>query len=136
MTKEYLNQITYKIIGAAIEVQRSIGPGFLESVYHRCLSYEFSLQGINFQSEINIPINYKGNKLSADLRCDFLVENVIVVELKAVMTMLPIFDAQIISYMKLLDVPKGILFNFQSDNIYKGGQKTFVNDSYRNLPER
>ena len=85
---------------------------------------------------MNIPINYKGSKLSADLRCDFLVENAIVVELKAVLTMLPIFDAQIISYMKLLEVPKGILFNFQSDNIFNSGQKTFVNENFRSLPER
>ncbi len=136
MTKEYLNQLTYKIIGATIEVHKSIGPGLLEKIYHRCLSHEFLLQGIKFQSEFNIPINYKGSKLSADLRCDFLVEDAIVLEIKASLTMLPVFDAQIISYMKLLKVPKGILINFQSDNIFNNGQKTFVNEIFSALPDR
>ena len=136
MTKEYLNQLTYKIVGAAIEVQKNIGPGLLEVVYQQCLIKEFMIQGIKFQSELHIPIHYKGTNLFADLRCDFLIENVVVVELKAVLTMLPIFDAQIISYMKLLEVPKGILFNFQSDNIFNSGQKTFVNEYFRSLPEK
>jgi GxxExxY protein len=84
MTKKYLNELTYNVIGAAIEVHKELGPGLLESVYHRCLFHELRTRNIYFQSEMIIPIEYKGLELDAELRCDFFVENSLVVELKAV----------------------------------------------------
>jgi GxxExxY protein len=135
LTKKHLNDLTYEIIGAAIEVHKELGPGLLESVYHRCLYYELNLRGINFQSELIVPIEYKEMELDAQLRCDFFVENAIVVEIKAVQEVLPIHEAQLISYMKLLKVPKGILINFNVTQLFKEGQKTYVNELFRNLPE-
>lgn len=135
-TKKYLNNLTYDILGAAIEVHKELGPGLLESVYHRCLKKELDFQKINFKSELAVPLHYRNTTLHTDLRCDFLIENCVVVELKAVQELHPVFDAQVMTYMKLLNVPKGILINFFCDNIFKNGQKTFVNEFFRDLPER
>lgn len=135
MTKSYLDDLTYKIIGAAIEVHKNLGPGLLESVYQRCLEHEFQLRGISFISQPIVPVYYKDIELDAFLRCDLLVENRIVVELKAVETINPIFTAQLLTYMKLLDAPKGILMNFNCINLFKDGQKTYVNDLFSLLPD-
>ncbi len=133
-TKKQLDELTYKIIGSAIEVHKELGPGLLESIYHKCLKKELLLRGINFKSEFSIPLLYKNEPLDTELRCDLLIENQIVVELKAVETMMPIFEAQLLTYMKLLEVPKGILINFNVKNIFHEGQKTFVNDYFKLLP--
>ncbi|HKR07200.1 MAG TPA: GxxExxY protein [Bacteroidia bacterium] len=135
MTKKYLDELTYKIIGAVIEVHKLIGPGLLESVYQKCLKKEFQLRNIKYYSELIVPINYKGLEMESELRCDFLVEDIIVVELKAVEVIAPVFEAQILTYMKLLEKPKGVLINFNCVNIFKEGQKTYVNEIFRNLPE-
>ncbi len=135
MTKKYLAELTFKIIGAAIKVHKSLGPGLLESVYHRCLVHELCSQGIHFTSETKVPIFYDDLELETNLRCDVLVEDCIVVELKSVEEIKPIFKAQLITYMKLLNTPKGILLNFNCLNIFMDGQQTFVNDMYRYLPE-
>jgi GxxExxY protein len=135
MTKKYLDELTYKIIGAGIEVHKNIGPGLLESVYHKCLKQEFFLRGLNYKSEFIVPVEYKGIEVEADLRCDFLIENAIVVELKAVDAILPVFEAQLLTYMKLLQKPKGILINFNCANLFKDGQQTFVNEYFRLLPD-
>jgi GxxExxY protein len=135
MTKSYLDNLTYKIIGAAIEVHKNLGPGLLESVYQTCLEHEFILQGINFISQPIVPIHYKGIELESNLRCDFLVSNNIVIELKSVEIIKPIFQAQLLTYMKLLEAPKGILINFNCKNIFKEGQQTFVNEYFKLLPE-
>ena len=87
-----------------------------------------------FESEFTIPIQYKGIEVIAGLRCDFFVEGVIVVDVKACEMLLPIHDAQVLTYMKLLRVSKGILINFNVANLYAEGQKTLVNDLYRTLP--
>ena len=128
--KAFLKELTYKIKGAAIEVHKELGPGLLESVYHQCLIHELKNRNINFQTEKLIEVNYKGLNLDTNLRCDILVENSICVELKAVKEMLPVHDAQILSYMKLLKVPKGILYNFNVYNLFNQGQKTFVNEFF------
>ncbi len=135
MTKKYLDGLTYQIIGAGIEVHKNIGPGLLESVYHKCLKQEFFLRGLDYKSEFIVPVEYKGIEVEADLRCDFLIENAIVVELKAVDSILPIFEAQLLTYMKLLKIPKGILINFNCANLFKDGQQTFVNEYFRLLPD-
>ena len=125
--------MTYKIIGAAIEVHKVLSPGLLESVYHKCLKEELKLREVNFESEKMVPVNYKGVVAITDLRCDFLIENCIVIELKAVESMLPIHEAQLLTYMKLLKIPKGILINFNCSNIFKDGQKTLVNQHFNEL---
>jgi GxxExxY protein len=135
MTKKYINCLSYKIIGAAIEVHKTLGPGLLEGVYHRCLKQELFLRNVHFKSELVVPIEYKGINLNAELRCDLLVEDVIVVEIKAIDLIAPVHHAQLLSYMNLLQVPKGILLNFYSVNLFKEGQKTFVNTLFKKLPD-
>lgn len=135
LTKAFLKDLTYQINGAAIEVHKELGPGLLESVYHKCLKRELSNRKISFESEFSVPINFKGLDIETDLRCDLLIENCIVVELKAIETLAPIHQAQILTYMKLLKAPKGILYNFHCVNLFNEGQKTFVNEYFRNLPE-
>ena len=135
MTKTDLNNLIYKVNGAAIEVHKEIGPGLLESVYHKCLIKELSLREIKFESELLVNVNYKGLDLNTDLRCDLFVEGILPVELKAVETILPVHEAQILTYMKLLNVPKGLLINFNVANLFYNGQRTFVNELYENLKE-
>jgi GxxExxY protein len=135
ITKSYLTDLTYQVNGAAIEVHKFLGPGLLESVYHKCLKKEFNLRGISFKSELLVPIIFKDLEIETDLRCDLFIENCIVLELKAIETILPIHHAQLMTYMKLLEAPKGILYNFHSVNLYKDGQKTFVNEYFRILED-
>lgn len=99
MTKDDLNAITYEIIGATIEVHKELGPGLLESVYSKCLAKEFELRKIDFKTELQVPIIYKEFNLDAELRCDFLISDSIVLEIKAVTEMKPIFEAQLLTYM-------------------------------------
>ena len=135
ITKSYLKDLTYKVTGAAIEVHKRLGPGLLESVYHKCLAKELELRNIPFKSEHKIPYNYKGFDLDIELRCDFLIDDVLVVELKSVTEILPIHEAQLITYMKLLEIPKGLLINFNVESLYYDGQKTYVNEYFRHIPE-
>ena len=135
ITKTYLKDLTYQINGAAIEVHKELGPGLLESVYHKCLKKELLLREISFESEFLVPINFKGIDIETELRCDLLIENCIVIELKAIESLAPIHQAQILTYMKLLKAPKGILYNFHCVNLFNEGQKTFVNEYFRNLSE-
>jgi len=134
ITKSYLKDLVYKVNGAAIEVHKNLGPGLLESVYHKCLKRELTLRNIQFKSEMVVPVEYKGINIETDLRCDLFVENILVVELKAVDKIHPIHEAQIMTYMKLLEVPEGLLINFNVTNIFKEGQRTIVKELYRNLP--
>jgi GxxExxY protein len=117
ITQKSINDLSYKIIGCAIEVQKELGPGLLESIYQRCMEEELKNKNLSFQSQLKIPIKYKTVTMDCDLRLDVLVEDLIVVELKTVETLLPLFHAQLLTYMKLLQKPKGLLINFNSDNI-------------------
>ncbi|WP_443945176.1 GxxExxY protein [Pedobacter sp. AW1-32] len=132
-TKSYLRELTYNVLGAAIEVHKVLGPGLLENIYHQCLSHELHSRGISFASDLSIPVFYKEIEVNTNLKCDLFVDNLLVVELKAVTKMEPIFEAQILTYMKLLEAPQGLLINFNTVNIFNQGQKTFVNDFYRFL---
>jgi GxxExxY protein len=134
ITKFFLDELTYKIVGCAIEVHKQLGPGLLESVYQKCFVHELYLRNLKFISQIMTPINYKGVILDADLRLDVLIEDFIIAELKAVEGILPVHEAQLLTYMKLLQKPKGILINFNCTNIFKDGQKTLVNQFYAALP--
>ena len=128
--------MTYQVNGAAIEVHKALGPGLLENVYHKCLKHELQLRGIPFQSEMLVPVMYKGVNVQADLRCDLFIENCLVVELKAVDAVLPLFEAQLMTYMKLLKAPLGLLINFNATHIFSQGQKTYVNEYYRELADK
>ena len=135
ITRSSLKDLVYQVNGAAIEVHKNIGAGLLENVYHQCLKKELELRKINFSSELLIPLNYKGYELESKLRCDLLIENCLVVELKSVTELNPIFDAQLLTYMNLLKAPIGLLINFNVKNIYYEGQKTMVNEYYRMLED-
>lgn len=132
MTKKQIDDLTYDIIGCCISVHSALGPGLLESVYHKCLE-EFRFQKIKFQSELVVPVVYRKIEVNAQLRADFFIENTIVLELKAVDLIHPIHEAQLMTYLKLLEAPKGVLVNFNSTNIFHNGQKTFVTEKYRAL---
>ena len=132
LTKKNLDELTYPIVGA-IEVHKVMSRGLLESVYHQCMKEEFKTRKINFQSELKIPVNYKGKELNIDLRCDFFIENSLVLELKAANGSHSAFEAQLLTYMKLLKAPKGILINFNCSNIFNEGQKTYVNEYFKQL---
>ena len=133
ITQKYLDELTYEVIGSAIEVHKNIGRGLLESVYHQCLKEELSSRKINFLSEMKVPLIYKNKELVVDFRCDLFIENCLVVELKSVLQLNPIIEAQLQTYMKLLKAPKGIIINFNCFNIFKEGQKTLVNEYFKNL---
>ncbi len=133
ITQKQITELTYKILGACIEVHKILGPGLLESVYHKALQEEFKIQGINFNSEFIIPVLYKGIDLDCGFQCDFIVEDSIILEIKSVSEFHDIHKAQILNYINLLKLPKGILVNFNVSNIFKEGQKTFVNKYYERL---
>ncbi|RXM48219.1 GxxExxY protein [Flavobacterium sp. YO12] len=135
ITQKYLDELTYEVLGASIEVHKIIGKGLLENVYHQCLKEELSQRKLNFFTEMKVPILYKGKELITDFRCDLFVENCLVVELKTVSEINSIHQAQLLTYMKLLKAPKGILINFNCFNIFKEGQRTFVNEYFRSLPK-
>jgi len=135
LTKTYLKDLVYHVNGAAIEVHKNLGPGLLESIYHKCLEKELSIKDFKFKTELIIPINYKGLEIDANFRCDLFVENCLLVELKSVEKILPIHEAQLLTYMKLLKIPMGLMINFNVTNIYKEGQKTYINEIYRVLEE-
>ncbi len=135
ITKDFVDGITYEIIGSAIEVHKEMGPGLIESVYEACMIKELRARGLLVESQQKVQVVYKGETLDALLRYDLLVERCVVVELKAVKAMHPVFDAKAISYARLLEVPKAVLINFTCTNIFKEGQKTFVNEYYRRLPD-
>jgi GxxExxY protein len=112
--------LTETIIGAAIEVHRDKGPGLLESIYEWCLGHELRLRGLNYKNQMNVVINYKGFTREESLRFDMLVEDCLLIEVKAVEKGLPIHKAQLLSYMKLLDVPLGLLINFHDIRVTEG----------------
>ena len=116
----YEEALTGKIIAAAIEVHRALGPGLLESAYQACLARELALQQIAFEQEKPVPVKYKGVKLDCGYRLDFFVENKVIVELKAVEKILAIHEAQLLTYLKLNSCNVGLLINFHVPVLTKG----------------
>ena len=111
---------TYNIVGAAIEVHRRLGPGLLESAYESCLGRELALRGIQFQRQLLLPIEYRGTQLECAYRLDFVVEDSIIVEVKALTRVLPIHLAQVLTYLKLTNLHLGLLINFNVEVLHKG----------------
>ncbi len=135
ITQKLINQLTYKIIGCAIEVHKELGPGLLESIYEKCFIHELRLNNFDVKSQLTVTIFYKGLEMDCDLRIDVMVNNLVIVELKSVNETHPIFEAQLLTYMKLTESPKGILINFNCNNLFHEGQKTFVNEFFAELPK-
>ena len=116
--------LTGKIIGAAITVHKTLGPGLLESVYHRCLAHELCLSNIRFKSEVPLPVHYKEISLDCGYRIDMIVEDQVILELKAVKQFQDVYTAQILTYMKLAGIKTGLLINFNVRRL-KDGIKRF-----------
>lgn len=117
---EKLNRLSDRIIGLAIEVHRGLGPGLLESVYQQCLAYEFSKQKLKFATEHSIPVDYKGVRMDCAFRADFIVEDSIILELKTVDRILPIHEAQLLTYLKITGKKLGLLINFNQKLLRHG----------------
>jgi GxxExxY protein len=117
---DQINRITERIIGAAIEVHRALGPGLLESTYHACLVYELKQQGLGVETEKAVPVVFKEVKIDCGYRIDLLVEQTVIVELKAVQELNAVHEAQILSYLKLSGCPVGLLINFNVRQLIEG----------------
>ncbi len=135
MTKKEVTDLSYRIVGCAINVHKELGPGLLESVYEKCLKHELELQGMSVIQQVKVPVVYKNINIDTELRLDLLVNNTIIVELKAIENILPVHEAQLLTYMKLLEKPQGLLINFFTDNITKS-MKPFVNELFSKLPDQ
>ena len=125
--KDRLDQITRRIIGAAIEVHKTLGPGLLESAYQACLAFELRERGLQVQEQEPLPIKYKNVRLDCGYRMDVVVENSIVVEIKAIEQLAPIHQAQLLSYLRLSGKRVGLLINFHARGL-KQGVKRIVNE--------
>lgn len=121
------NEISKKVIGSAIEVHKALGPGLLESAYEECVAAEFRAQGIEFERQKPIPLVYRDVKLDCGYRLDFLVENKVIVELKAIEIVPPVVYAQLLTYLRLLDKRLGLMINFHVEQL-KLGIKRVVNN--------
>ncbi len=122
-----VNQLSEKVIGLCIEIHRNLGPGLLESAYEECLCYELSRAGIPFERQKPVSVKYKEVNLDCGFRIDVLVDQQLIVEFKSVEKVLPIHEAQIITYLKIADMRVGLLINFNSVILIKG-LKRFVNN--------
>lgn len=118
--------LTKKIIGAAIEVHRHLGPGLLESVYEVCFAYELQLKKLKIERQVLLPVMYKGINLNCDYRIDLIVENEVVIEIKSVKELIPLHEAQLLSYLRLMGTSTGLLINFNV-SLLKDGIKRIKN---------
>jgi GxxExxY protein len=121
------NELTERVIGACIEIHRALGPGLLESAYEECLCHELSVAGIKFERQKPLPVRYKEVNLECGYRLDLVVEQKLIVELKAVESLLPIHEAQLLTYLKLSDLTLGLLINFNVP-VLKSGIKRIANN--------
>ena len=116
------------VIGCAIEVHRNLGPGLLESAYQQCLAHELMLRRIAFATQVRLPLSYKGLELASSYRLDFLVERRLLLEIKTVERLLPIHQAQVITYLRLLALKQGLLINFNVPRLVDGLRSTIIRD--------
>ncbi|SFN65935.1 GxxExxY protein [Chryseobacterium oleae] len=134
MTKAEVTQLSYDIIGCAIKVHKELGPGLLESVYELCLAYELKERGVLVDHQISTKINYGKIEIETPLKIDLLVNDTIIVEIKTVESLLPVHQAQLMTYMKILKKPQGLLINFYTDNITKS-MIPLINEYFTKLAE-
>ena len=130
ITEIPLEQLTHKIIGAAVEVHSTLGPGLLESVYQECLTLELRRSQLNVERERHVPLKYKGELIESQLKLDLLVEGRVIVEVKAVESLHPIHQAQVVTYLKLTGCPAGLLMNFNSIVLKSGLKRLHRPDLY------
>lgn len=133
LTQTSVNEIAYQIVACAIEVHKQVGPGLLESVYHECMIEELIFKGFKVKSQVPVSLYYRQKQLKGHLVLDLLVEDCVVVELKAVDEMHPVHKAQLLSYLKLTGNPKGVLINFHADTIVKQAVH-LVSETFAHLP--
>ena len=134
MTKKEVTKLSYDITGLAIKVHKRLGPGLLESIYEECLKYELEKNGYNVKQQLIVKVEYDDLEFESTLRIDLLVNNLIIVELKAIENILPLHEAQVLTYMKLLRKPQGLLINFNTTNITKS-LKPLVNEYFSRLED-
>ena len=134
MTKKEITQLSYEIIGYAIKVHKKLGPGLLEKIYEECLKYELESNGYDVKQQLNVEVEYYDIQLVNPLRLDLLVNDCIIVELKTVEKFHPIDEAKLLTYMKLMSVPQGLLINFNTTNISKSC-KPLVNEYFQRLAD-
>ena len=128
------NSITSEIIGSAIEVHRALGPGLLESAYMPCLQYELALRRLRFVAQRAVPIVYKGMAIDTSYRVDLIVEDLVVVELKSVDRLLPVHQAQVLTYLRLTKCPAGLLINFNVPKLLDGVKRLIAAPGIRGAP--
>jgi GxxExxY protein len=126
------SDLTHKIIAAAIEVHKNLGPGLLESIYRTCLGWELESLGLQFQREVYLPLIYKERRIDRSLRLDFLVENLIILELKSTDAILPVHEAQLLTYLKLTGKQIGLLINFKVPLLKNGIHRCILEKSHVN----
>jgi GxxExxY protein len=115
-----LNEITHEILGAAIEVHRTLGPGLLESIYSACLQYEMAQRGLRFVVQRAIPVTYKGVRIDIHYRVDLIVDDTVIVEIKCADAIAPVHKAQLITYLRLTKLPVGLVINFNVPRLMDG----------------
>lgn len=123
---EGVNAITERIIGAAIAVHRALGPGLLEKAYERCLALEFEASGLRFERQVPVPLRYRGRIIRRAFVMDMVVEGQVILEIKAVKALDPVFTAQMLTYLKLTGHPVGLLLNFYAKVLTQGGIRRLV----------
>jgi GxxExxY protein len=134
ITKKIINDLAYKIVGCAIEVHKQLGPGLLESVYEICFVHELIDNGFYVQKQVAVLVLYKGKDLCTNLVLDLLVNDLVIVELKTVEIIIPVYKAQLLSYLRLTGKPKGLLINFHCENI-KEHLVPLVTEEFAKLPD-
>ncbi|MCL1667318.1 GxxExxY protein [Elizabethkingia ursingii] len=134
LTKKDITTLSYNVLGCAIKVHKNLGPGLLESIYEKCLKYELEKNGYEVKQQIIAPIIYDDLYFDTELKLDLLVNDLICIELKTVDEIKPVHQAQLLSYMKILQKPQGLLINFYTDNITKSAIP-IVNEYFMALPD-
>lgn len=129
--RKRLNELSHRLIGLCIEVHRELGPGLLESAYEEALAFELTQAGLSFHRQREKPLSYKGVQLACGYRIDFLVQNDLIIELKAVGELLPVHHAQLLTYLKLENKPLGLLINFNEPVLKNGIRRVVRGDIFR-----
>jgi len=119
--------LTRQVIGAAIEVHKALGPGLLESIYEECLCHELELSKLSFKRQVNLPLTYKGKSLKEGYRLDVLVDDSLIIELKAIEAIEPIHEAQLLTYLKLTELKRGLILNFNVPLMRDGIKRMVLN---------
>lgn len=134
ITKKQVTQLSYEIMGLAIKVHKSLGPGLLESIYEKCLKYELERNGYTVKQQVSAPIFYDELYFEEKLKLDLLVNDTVCVELKTMEELHPVHKAQLLTYMKILEKPQGLLINFHTDNLSKSSLP-MINEYFNLLPD-